>query len=80
MNNRITAILARIERGETTIGDAEIIRQHINALTLRAVADKERIRALRNAARAVCAAIHNQEALDDAIVNLAAVSHYQPEI
>lgn len=79
MSDRIVAVIERVERGETTISDAEMLRQYINRLTIRSVANQERIRTLQGAAWDVIEAVQQQGDLHGAVERLAAVSQYRWE-
>ena len=50
----LTVLLKRVEAGETTVSDAEQLRQLLNQFTLRDVQQKDRVRALRGAIWEVC--------------------------
>lgn len=79
-DNRITAAIQRVESGLTTISDAEIIRAHVNALAIRAVADRDRILALQRAAWDVIESARGGDDLHGAVEHLAAISEYRESL
>lgn len=74
---RITDAIQRVETGHPETADAEIIRQHINCLALRAIADRDRILAIQKAAWDVCKAASHDGDVRGAVEHLAAVSQYR---
>ena len=77
MSDRIITIIERIEAGETTISDAETLRQYINSLMMRNIANQDRLRTLQGAAWDVVEAAQQQGDIHGAVERLAAVSQYR---
>jgi hypothetical protein len=79
----LTALLQRVEAGETTVTDAEQLRQYFNQLSLRATWQRERLLGLRGAIWDVCEQLQGEGLsvrAQHAVAHAAQLAEYRGEL